>query len=154
VEITLCTKADFDQILTDIVDFWDSDRTLYLHHSIFLNEFGNSAFVYKDGECIIGYLFGFLSQTTPTGYVHLLGVRRSYRRHGIGRLLYEYFAKYAKAKGCTELKALASPDNRVSISFHRSIGMELTGEPNNEGIPIVKDYNGPGRDVVVFRKKI
>jgi hypothetical protein len=103
---------------------------------------------------VIGYLFGLLSQTAPTGYVHLIGVRRSYRERGIGRLLYEHFTDFARTKGCTQLKAITSPTNKNSIAFHKSIGMELLGEPNEEGIPVVKDHGGPGIDRVVFFKKI
>jgi GNAT superfamily N-acetyltransferase len=154
VKITLCTKADFEQILKDIVDFWDSDRTLYLHHIMLIKEFGNSAFVCKEDERVIGYLFGFLSQTASVGYIHLIGVRQSYRGRGIGRRLYDHFTEFARKNSCHELKAITSPPNKNSIAFHRGIGMELQGEPNEEGIPIVKDYGGPGIDRVVFRKRI
>jgi GNAT superfamily N-acetyltransferase len=154
MEITLCTKADFDQILTDIVDFWGSDRTLSLHHPILLYEFGNSAFVIKEEERVIAYLFGFISQTKAVGYVHLIGVRHSHQKRGIGRRLYEYFTEFARAKGCKELKAITISNNLGSIAFHRKLGMELLGEPNEEGVPVVRDYSGPGQHRVVFRKKI
>src|SRR4030042_1747077 len=152
MEITLCTKADFYQILHDFVDFWGDERTKSLHNPSLLYEFGNSAFVAKEGEKVVGYLFGFISQTEPAGYVKFIGVRRSDQQRGIGRNLYEHFAKFAKEKGCTELKAITSPTNKVSVAFHQSIGMRLEGEPNTEGLPIVKDYGGPGIDRVVFRK--
>jgi hypothetical protein len=154
MEITLCTKADFDQIISDFVDFWGSERTKSLHNPILLYEFGNSAYVAKEGKKVVGYLFGFISQTEPVGYVKFIGVRRSYQKRGIGRLLYEHFTEFARAKGCRELKAITSPQNKVSVAFHKSIGMELLGEPNADGVPVVRDYSGPGIDRVVFRKKI
>lgn len=40
MEIDRCTKDDFDQILEDVADFWGSDRSLHLHHPIFLYELG------------------------------------------------------------------------------------------------------------------
>jgi GNAT superfamily N-acetyltransferase len=154
MEITLCTKADFDQIITDIVDFWGSERTKSLHNPILLYEFGNSAFVAKEGEKVVGYLFGFISQTEPVGYVKFIGVRRAYQKRGIGRELYERFAEFARTKGCKELKAITSPANKVSVAFHQSIGMQLLGEPNEEDVPVVRNYSGPGIDRVVFKKKI
>jgi GNAT superfamily N-acetyltransferase len=154
MELSLCSKADFDQILQEIADFWGDERTLPLHHPMFINEFGNSAFVFKEGERVIAYLFGFISQTAPVGYVHLIGVRRSYKRQGLGRRLYEHFIDFARAKGCQELKAITSKNNRVSIAFHKSLGLELMGEADEEGIPVVRDYSGPGQHQVVFRKKI
>ena len=154
MEITLCTKADFDQILNEITAFWGDERTLFLHHPMFINEFGNSAFVIKDGNKVVGYLFGFISQTEPVGYVHAIGVRITHQRKGLGRQLYTHFTEFARKNGCKELKALTTSGNKTSISFHKSTGMELKGEPNEEGIPIVKDYSGPGQDRVVFCKKI
>ena len=154
MEITLCTKADFDQILTEIVDFWGDERTLFLHHPMFINEFGNSAFVIKEDEQIIGYLFGFLSQTEAVGYIHAVGVRLTRQRQGLGRRLYDHFSEFARSKGCKELKALTSLGNATSIAFHKGIGMEMLGEPNEEGTPVVRDYSGPGIDRVVFHKQI
>ena len=154
MDITLCTKADFDQIITDFIDFWGHERTKNLHNPILLYEFGNTAYVIKEGDKVVGYLFGFLSQTGPVAYVKFVGVRRSHQKKGIGRRLYEHFAEYAKINGCVELKAIASPANKASIAFHRSLGMKLSGEPNEEGVPVVKNYSGPGIDRVVFRKKI
>ena len=154
MELALCSKTDFDQVLQDIDDFWGSERTLPLHHPMFINEFGNSAFVFKEGQQVLGYLFGFISQTSSVAYVHLIGVRRSYQGQGLGRRLYEHFIEFAKAKGCKELKAITTKNNGVSIAFHKSIGMELIGEADKEGIPIVRDYSGPGQHRVVFSKKI
>jgi GNAT superfamily N-acetyltransferase len=154
MKIALCTKSDFDQIVTDFVDFWGDERTKSLHNPILLYEFGNSAFVAKEGEKVIGYLFGFISQTGPVGYVKFIGVRRTHQKRGIGRRLYERFTEFARAKGCKELKAITSPGNKGSVAFHQKLGMKLEGEPNAEGVPVVRDYSGPGIDRVVFRKKI
>ena len=154
MKITLCTKSDWDQIITDFVDFWGDERTKSLHNPILLYEFGNSAFVAKEGEKVVGYLFGFISQTEPVGYVKFIGVRHEYQKRGIGRNLYQHFTEFAKENGCTEVKAITSPSNKVSIAFHQSIGMKLIGESNDEGVPVVRDYSGPGINRVVFRKKI
>ncbi len=154
MEISLCTKADFDQILTDFVDFWGDERTKSLHNPVYLYEFGNTAYVAREGEKVIGYLFGLFSQTAPVAYVKFVGVRSSHRKKGIAKSLYEHFIYYARERGCKELKVITSPANKGSIAFHRSIGMELKGEPDEDGTPIVRDYGGPGVDRVVFYKWI
>jgi GNAT superfamily N-acetyltransferase len=154
MEITNCSKQDFDQILTEFKEFWDSDRTLALHHPTLVNEFGNSAFVIRDGRKVIAYLFGFLSQTSPIGYIQLLSVRQGYRKRGLARQLYDHFTGFALAHGCTKLKAITSPVNSLSIAFHKSIGMMPTGEDKIDDIPVKKDYSGPGRDRVIFMKDI
>ncbi len=154
MEIKLCTKSDFDQIIADIEDFWGHDRVRSLHNPIYLYEFGNTAFVAKEGERVIGYLFGLYSQTAPAAYVKFIGVRQEYQKKGIGRRLYEHFTDIAREKGCKELKAITSPTNEGSIVFHKRLGMELAGEPDEKGVPVIWDYGGPGVHRVVFKKKI
>ncbi len=154
METTNCTKSDFDQILSDFGEFWDHSRTIALHHPILLYEFGNSTFVIRENNKVLAYLFGFVSQSEPVGYVQLLAVREGYRKLGLGRKLYDHFTRFASEHGCQKLKAITSPVNSLSIAFHRSIGMRLLGQPNAEGVPVVKDYAGPGKDRVVFEKDI
>jgi GNAT superfamily N-acetyltransferase len=154
MEITICSKTDFDQIVTEYSDFWDYNRTLPLHHPTIINEFGNSAFVIKEGEKVVAYLFGFLSQTGPVGYINLISVRRGYRKKGLGKDLYDHFTKFARENGCIQLKAITSPANTLSIAFHKSIGMMPTGQDNEQGVPVVKDYSGPGQDRFIFIKRI
>ena len=157
MKISQCTKADYDQIITDMADFWNSshiDNLKRQHNPVFFYEFGNTAFVIKESNKVIGYLFGLYSQITPTAYVKFVGVRSSHRKRGVGRALYEYFIDVAKRQGSSELKAITSPNNKISIAFHQSLGMELLGEPNEDGIPVMRDYAGPGNDRMVFRKDI
>ncbi len=154
MEITVCTKEDFDSILIDYGDFWDHDRVVALHHPTLINEFGDSAFVMKEDGRIVAYLFGFLSQTGPVGYVQLIAVRQDCRRRGLAKALYAHFTKYALAHGCKQLKAITSTKNTLSIAFHRSIGMELLGETTETGVTAVRNYAGPGKHRVVFRKDI
>jgi len=154
MEITNCSKADFDQILADFGQFWDHDRTISLHHPTLIYEFGNSAFVIKQDGKVVAYLFGFLSQTEPVGYVQLISVRQGYRKQGLGRMLYSHFEQYAVKHGCVRLKAITSPINTLSIIFHKSIGMMPVGDINQQQVPVVKDYSGPGKYRVVFTKRI
>jgi hypothetical protein len=55
MDITSCTKADYDQIVTHIQEFWGSDRTLNLHHPLFVYEFGNSAYIINDENQVAAY---------------------------------------------------------------------------------------------------
>ena len=150
-----CTMNDFDQITKDITDFWGSDRTLNLHHPYLVHEFGNTAFVIRDKDVVIAYLFGFFSQTERIGYVHLIGVREQHQKHGLGKFLYEKFIQVSKFHGIKKIKAITTPTNNKSINFHqKKMGMTLLGLPNQEGINVVRDYSGSGKDRVVFEKII
>src|SRR5262249_33110520 len=87
-EISLCTHQDYDQLLVALTEFWVARYTRHLHHPFLVHEFGNSAFVIRNGGEVVAYLFGFLSQTEPVGYVHAVAVRTSTRRQGLAQELF------------------------------------------------------------------
>jgi len=146
LKVDRATDADFHQIVRDIVDFWGSDRTLRLHHTMYVHELADTSYVIKDGDRVIAYLFGLIAETKKVAYASLIGVRHSHRRQGLGERLYELFQEYARARGCTRLTAVTDPSNANSIAFHTGrIGMRCS---------IVKDYGGPGEDRAVFEKAI
>lgn len=136
------TCADFDDILSSLTSFWDGRDLRALHHPMFVDEFGDTALVCEhEGGGVAAYLFGFVAQTAAVGYVHLVAVRDTERRQGLGRLLYGRFAEEVGARGCRGLKAITRSGNEPSIAFHRALGMRATE---------VAGYAGPGEDRVVL----
>jgi ribosomal protein S18 acetylase RimI-like enzyme len=155
MKIENCTIAEFNEIVSDISDFWGSDRTLHLHQPFLIYEFGNTAYVIKNNGLVVAYLFGFYSQTENLAYIHLLGVREKYQRQGLGKMLYDHFIETARSKKISKIKAITTPTNIKSINFHQNkIGMKLIGQPNDNGINVVKNYSGLKNDRVVFEKRI
>jgi ribosomal protein S18 acetylase RimI-like enzyme len=155
MKIESCTHDDFKEIISDISDFWGSDRTLHLHQPFLIYEFGNTAFVIRNKGKVIAYLFGFFSQREDLAYVHLIGVREKYQRQGLGKMLYDNFIEIAKSRNIHKIKAITKPINTKSIAFHtKKIGMTMLGEPNMDGINVIKDYSGINSDRVVFIKDI
>jgi ribosomal protein S18 acetylase RimI-like enzyme len=154
MEISICTDQDYTQILDELHEFWGARDTRHLHHPFLVHEFGNSAFVIRNGAEVVAYLFGFLSQTEPVGYVHTLAVRASARRRRLAQELFGHFVEFARRHGCKHVKAITTPSNLESIAFHKSLGMQLLGEPNSDGIPVAPDYAGRGAARVVFWKAI
>lgn len=126
----------------------------YLHHPMLYYEFGKTAYVIRSKDKIIAYLFGILPQTSETAYVHLVAVDPSHRKNGYGSSLYRHFIDFAKSIGFKKVKAIASPQNAISISFHRKIGMKLLGKENQDGVLVVNNYSSQGDELVVFEKKI
>ena len=57
-EISACTQQDYIRILDELPEFWDGRDTGHLHRPFLIHEFGNSAFVIRDGSKIAVYLFG------------------------------------------------------------------------------------------------
>ncbi len=154
MNITRSTKNDYDQIVSELSDFWGHDHNRSLHHPMFVNEFRDSAYVIRDHEKVVAYLLGFVAQAEPIGYIHLVAVRRSHRQLGLARQLYDHFAAFAVSRGCSALKAITTPENAGSIRFHQAYGFHLEGTPNPEGVPVITDYAGPGVERVVFRKSL
>lgn len=103
---------------------------------------------------MLAYLFGFLSQSEPVGYVHTIAVRASARRRRLAQRLFDHFVGFVRQHGCTHVKAITTLSNAGSIAFHKSLGMELLGEANADGIPVIPDYAGRGAARVVFWKAI
>jgi ribosomal protein S18 acetylase RimI-like enzyme len=153
-EISRCTQQDYNQIISELRDFWDGRDTRHLHHPMLVHEFGSSAFVIRNGGRVVAYLFGLFSQVEPVGYVHLIAVRAAARRRGLGQKLFTHFVELARQHGCAHIKAITTPSNAGSIAFHQDLGMQLLGKPNDAGIPIVADYAGPDEPRVVFWKAI
>ncbi len=156
MEVRQMELDDFFEIKQNLKGFWGERHSLFrpLHHSMMIYEFGKAAFVVKSEGQVIAYLMGMLSKTADTAYVHLVAVKPKFRGKKLARLLYDHFIKYAKSNGYKKVKAVTSPKNQLSIDFHQKIGMTLLGETNDDGIPVMKDYSGPGEDLVVFEKII
>ncbi len=150
------THEDFLAIVRELPAFWSSTgpgwRTLQFHYPFLVHEFGDTAFVLREDGRVVAYLFGFISQTEPVGYIHLVGVRSSHQRRGIGRALYEHFGELARKRGCVELKAVTAPFNTGSQAFHTAIGFGMVGEPGPDGVPVHTDYHGPGEDMIILRR--
>ena len=133
-ETLTCTRQDYDQIIDELHEFWDGRDTRALHHPFLIYEFGNSAFVIRREGQVVAYLLAFLSQTEPVGCVHAIAVRASARRQGFAQQLFGHFVQFARQRGCTHVKAITPPSNAESIAFHKSLGMQLLGEPGQDGI--------------------
>src|SRR5262252_9904365 len=112
-EISLCTRQDYSQILDELHEFWGARDTRYLHHPFLVHEFANSAFVIRNGAQVVAYLFGFLSQTEPVGYVHTVAVRTSARRQGLAGELFGHFEEFARRHGCRHQASPRSPMQRL-----------------------------------------
>jgi GNAT superfamily N-acetyltransferase len=120
--------------------------------------FRSTCFVAEDHGIMIGYLLGFRSQSHPhQAYMHLVQVDPAIRGHGVGRRMYERFERAAREMGCTELVTTSRPQNKVGMAFYEGVGFKAveTGETIEvEGVRAIKDYNGPGKHIVLWRKNI
>jgi ribosomal protein S18 acetylase RimI-like enzyme len=137
---------DYDAIAA-VVDDWWGRPVLAALPRLFLDHFWASSLVIEDSGGIRAFLIGILSPSQPErAYVHFAGVAPEARREGLGRLLYEEFFALARAGGRRAVSAVTAPANARSIAFHRSLGFTVTGP--------ARDYDGPGRDLMVFERAL
>jgi ribosomal protein S18 acetylase RimI-like enzyme len=136
--------ADLRTILGELEEFWDERDTGFLHQALYVHEFGEtSVLVERDGE-ILGYLLGFVSPD-GAGYIHAVAVRRSARGRGFARRMYERFCELVGARGADRLKAITSPENDGSRSFHEALGFSVAR---------AEDYSPSGGARLVFRREL
>lgn len=156
MNIQIMNKEDFYSIKENLEEFWEDRFKIFqpLHHPMFYYSFGNTAFVIKVNNDICAYLLGFYSQTESTAYVHMVNVKKEYRGKGFATGLYHHFINMAKTNNKTKISAITTPQNALSIAFHKKLGMKLLGEKNENGIPVIKDYAGKGEDRVVFEMNL
>ncbi len=113
----------------------------------FLHFEGTSFVAEDDDEDLVGFLCGFLSQTSEDeAYIHFVGVTPDQRGEGVGRALYERFLTEVAASGRSVVRCVTSPVNQGSLSFHEALGFEAER--------VVPDYDGPGEDRVLLVKRI
>ena len=123
---------------------------------LFFVHFRQTSFVAEQGENIVGFLVGFVSQTfSNEAYIHFVGVHPDFRKKGLGRALYERFFDSTKKRGCNVVRCVTSPVNKGSVSFHLRMGFYIEpGLKNVDTIPVVEDYDGRGEDRVLFYKAL
>jgi GNAT superfamily N-acetyltransferase len=137
---------DLAAILRDHARFWGERDLRHLHNPMLVHELGDTALVARNGDGeIVGYLLGFVAPVGNAGYVHLIATRDDVRGRGLGRLLYERFARVARARGAVAIKAITTPGNRDSIAFHERLGFRST---------LARDYAGPDQDRIVFWREL
>ncbi len=124
---------------------------------LFFQHFTDSSFlVERDDGALVAFLVGFVSQSQPeVAYIHFVGVDPSVRRRGVGVSLYHRFFRLATARGCRRVRCVTSPGNAASLAFHTGIGFQVEpGDAMIEGLPVHRDYDGPGLHRVAFTRTL
>jgi len=122
---------------------------------LFLQHFaGTSLIVETQGGDLVGFVVAFVSQDDPRlGYIHFVGVAPDRRASGLGRELYDRTFGILRSRGCTRVMATTAPINTASVSFHTAVGFGRVPEPRT-GSDSWQDYDGAGRDKVVFLRSL
>src|ERR1700722_3283906 len=137
---------DYDAIEPVLNDWWGR-LVLGALPRLFLDHFYRTSLVVDGPDGPLAFLVGILSPSDgEQAYTRFLGGAPAARGLGLGRRLYEEFFALARANGRSVVKAITAPVNTGSIAFHRAMGFSVTGP--------VADYEGPGRDYMVFERRL
>lgn len=145
---------DYEAIINSVDDWWGGRQMALMLPKLFFVHFRPTSFVAEEKGLIAGFVIGFVSQTVPDeGYIHFLGVHPDFRKHGLGRRLYERVFDGMLEVSCRVVRCVTSPVNKGSIAFHLNMGFN----PENsgklvDGVPVAENYDGPGEDRVLFSK--
>ncbi|WP_455368285.1 GNAT family N-acetyltransferase [[Eubacterium] cellulosolvens] len=127
-------------------------------YHLFTKYFSNTCFVAEMDDKIVGYILGFISQLEKNvAYIHNICVSPDLRRKKIGSNLYQIFFQSMKKEKCKKIFLIINPINKLSINYHKSLGFNVSNVGEEifiEGIRASKDYNGPGKHMVVMCKSL
>ncbi|MFD4405347.1 GNAT family N-acetyltransferase [Nocardia sp. NPDC058499] len=155
--------SDHHMIVECVQRWWGDSRTpeqarelSLLLPKLFLQFFSRTSLVREDDTGITAFLVGFYAaDNQDEAYIHFVGVDPRLRGQGVARTLYEEFFRRAAEAGRREVRAITAPTNTGSIAFHRAMGFELeNGDLEIEGLPVHRNYDGPGQDRVCFHRKL
>ena len=127
-------------------------------YNIMIRYFGNSFFIAKENDKIIGFVWGFVSQTDPqVCFLWQIGVSANFRGKGISGKLLGSFIHFAAEKGCKLVRATVEPGNIASWKLFERHGFEVssTGKTITENKKLaVVNYYGSGTNQVVYEKEV
>ncbi|MCF6409821.1 GNAT family N-acetyltransferase [Pseudalkalibacillus salsuginis] len=156
MEIRQMKKTDYEIVSPLLDEWWGGRQMSGMVPKLFFNHFNNTSFIAEQDGKIVGFLIGFLSQSSPEeAYIHFVGVDPDYRKYAIGRTLYHRFFEVVKEHGRNTIRAITSPVNKGSIAYHTKMGFEIEkGDTEVDGVSVFADYDGAGNDRVLFVKRL
>ena len=104
---------------------WDESSSL---SHIKENYSGDSDFIAKDGDKIVGILIGLPDTSDNTVYLYIdsFAVLKEYRGTGIGKSLWEAAMNYAKEMDYGGIRLLTHPDFK-SYEWYKRMGLKESG---------------------------
>jgi ribosomal protein S18 acetylase RimI-like enzyme len=152
------TEADFMPCVNIVRAAWPEFKERESIYHLFCKHFNHTCFIAEEAAGIRGFLLGFLSQTHPTqAYIHLVAIDPGSQRRGLASSLYRTFFETVSRMGRREVSLIVNPDNGPSLDFHRKLGFRAEEDgPTVQvgGVVALKDYNGPGKHMVLFHKTL
>ncbi|QIN84766.1 GNAT family N-acetyltransferase [Rubrobacter tropicus] len=148
-------ESDHAAVVAVVDGWWGGRRVADKLPRLFFRLFRETSFaVEEDGE-LVAFLVGIVGSHGEEAYVHFVGVHPGHRPGGLGRRLYEEFFGEVRRRGCRSVRAITSPVNKGSVAFHGRMGFEVVeGDLETDGVSVHSDYDGDGKEKVLFRRDL
>lgn len=148
-------EEDHAAVVSVADEWWGGRRVSDKLPRLFFRYFRDTSFVIEGNGELVGFIVGIASPGVKEAYVHFAGVHPEFRGRGIASRLYETFFKEAHRRSCSKVRCITSPVNRGSIAFHRRMGFGiLPGDGEHNGVSVHADYDGDGKEKVVFEREL
>ncbi len=123
-------------------------------YSIMIRYFRNSFFIIKETGKIIGFVWGFVSQTDP-GVLFLwqIGVAKPFWGKKIAHKLIERFIECAREHGCIKVHATVETGNFASWKMFEKMGFRNISSGNTiveNGRKAMVNYYGSGTNQILY----
>ena len=117
-------------------DLFISGTTKYTDeelHTIFADEKTPVYVAVDENDTVLGYAFCVLEEPVPSNnlhphrtlYIDDICVDEKYRRHGVGKKLYDFVIQYAKEEECFNVTLNVWDKNPDAKAFYESMGMKV-----------------------------
>lgn len=104
------------------------------------------------GDTVVGAVVAMRSQDDPDEvYIQDVMIHPDHRRRGIAVALVDVVRARAKEWGCRRIYLTSEPENTIAYAAWTSMGFSnAAGDYSVNGVAIIKDFKGPGKDRAVF----
>ncbi|MGH3839034.1 MAG: GNAT family N-acetyltransferase [Pseudonocardiaceae bacterium] len=125
----------------------------YSDYWLYASLFSSSCPVALVDNVVVGAVIAFRSQDKPDDvYVQDVMIHPEHRNHGIARTLLAEVRRRATEWGCVRLYLTSEPENTAAHATWMSLGfVNMPGERAVDGISVVRNFKGPGRDRAVYQ---
>ncbi len=105
---------------------------------------------------LAGAVIAFRSQDAPNEvYIQDVMTHPDYRRRGIAQALIGHVRTQATAWNCTRLYLTSEPENTAAQATWESMGFTNPGGDHFvNGVPVITNFKGPGKDRAVYELSI
>ncbi len=117
--------------------------------------FGTTSFIASSDGALAGGVLACVNQSKADEvYVDQVAVRKEMRGRGVTGRLLEAVAGAARRHGCRRVWLSTDPANPAAWVWPRYGFALLVGNDEANGLPVTRDFKGPGKHRALFEKRV